>query len=80
MKHIQSASALMPLGAVIVACPLPLHAVDPIEVTWSDLCSRGRLPIVSTVSGDVVYGDCASINVDVIAIGAKAEAGWCESW
>src|SRR5437016_14439849 len=73
MKHFQFASILIPLWAVLAYGPLPLRAADPIEVTWSELCnvSRGRLLMVSTAGGDVVYGNCASISVDVIAITSK---------
>jgi len=74
MKHIQFASiGLAPLWAVIACCSLPLRAADPIEVRWSEVCNvaRGRQLIVATTDGDVVYGNCASISVDVIAISAK---------
>jgi hypothetical protein len=71
MKHIQLASIrFLALGVVIGCCSPLLYAADPIEVRWSEVCSvaRGRQLIVSTTGGDVVSGDCMSINVDAIAI------------
>jgi len=71
MKHIQLASIrFLPLGAVLAVCSPLLHAADAIEVRWSEVCSvaRGRQLIISTTNGDVVYGNCMSINVDAIAI------------
>lgn len=33
---------LMPLGAVIACCALPLHCSRPIEVAWSEVCKVAR--------------------------------------
>ncbi|HXP88604.1 MAG TPA: hypothetical protein VN841_27990 [Bryobacteraceae bacterium] len=55
-------------GAIIGA--LPLHAAEPIEVHWNEVCrvAADHRLVITTVTGDTVAGYCMSINVDEMAV------------
>jgi hypothetical protein len=49
---------------------VPLHAADPIETHWSDVCkvSAGNELVLTTLDGATADGYCVRVNVDEIAI------------
>jgi hypothetical protein len=73
MKHIELKTILVvTLAAVMVPSP-PLHAADPIETHWNQVCrvANGRELVVTTANGDTVEGYCISIDVDGIRVKTK---------
>jgi hypothetical protein len=49
---------------------LPLHAADPMEAHWSDVCklSSGNQLVLTTVDGDTVEGYCMHIDANEIGV------------
>lgn len=45
---------------------IPLHAADPIETHWSDVCkvSAGNELVLTTLDGATADGYCMRVNVD----------------
>ena len=57
------------LSAVMVGA-LPLHAAEPIQVHWNEVCrvAADRQLVITTADGNTVEGYCVSITVDQMAV------------
>jgi len=56
--------------SALLACVVPLHASEPIQVHWSEVCKAagGDQLTVTTTNGDTVDGYCASVDVYDISV------------
>jgi hypothetical protein len=70
MKNIPAfRSSFLALSAAM-AWTLPLHAADPIETHWADVCNvaTGQQLVLTTADGATVEGYCIRINAEEMGI------------
>jgi hypothetical protein len=60
---------LLVLSAAL-ACTAPLHAADPIETHWNDICKAtvGNHLVLTMADGTMVEGYCVRVNADEIGV------------
>jgi len=64
-----TAFRLLSLSALL-ACTLPLHAADPIQARWSEVCRAAGSDqlTITTANGDTVNGYCTSVDANDMSV------------